>query len=436
MVQILKIKERILTFISRHELYTFMAIRLCLALITFFVINGLAGVLESSVWPAVLIALAAACAFLPSGFMMFLSAALIVLHFWTLSHVLAIFTVCIFGIMFFMYFRFTSRKGYYTILTGLLSRIGIPFVMPVAVGLIDEPQHVISVLCGSITSFLIGTVQENAAMFTQTQDQDPFTVMTQIGTMFFSDRRMLFYQIGFVAAALAVYLVKRSAAAHSREIALVIGTVVMIVLIGGNELFLGNYARFFLVLAGCLISAVISWFVSVFALSLDYTSVESVQFEDDEYYYYVKAVPKTSVKVEDKQIETIAATDDAEFEMPEAPDFKEVPDRGKHETVIRQQTDRSLDETIYMPVGGESPNADPHASGQSQGIDEDTVDEFADLSNALEAALPPREELIEAIRESEEAGAEEFTPRLDAMEDDDFLPEEKPEKSITIIGQR
>ena len=32
---------------------------------------------------------------------------------------------------------------------------------------------------------------------------------------------------------------------------------------------------------------------------MDYTRTEKVQFEDDDYYYYVKAVPKIKVTVSD-----------------------------------------------------------------------------------------------------------------------------------------
>jgi len=35
--------------------------------------------------------------------------------------------------------------------------------------------------------------------------------------------------------------------------------------------------------------------VSFFARNLDYNRIERVQFEDDEYYYYVKAVPKKTL---------------------------------------------------------------------------------------------------------------------------------------------
>jgi len=42
-------------------------------------------------------------------------------------------------------------------------------------------------------------------------------------------------------------------------------------------------------------------------LSVDYSRVEHTQFEDDEYYYYVRAVPKAFVSVEDKQVKHINA---------------------------------------------------------------------------------------------------------------------------------
>jgi len=39
--------------------------------------------------------------------------------------------------------------------------------------------------------------------------------------------------------------------------------------------------------------------------SVDYERTEMVQFEDDEYYYYVKAVPKNLVAIPEKQVKKI-----------------------------------------------------------------------------------------------------------------------------------
>jgi hypothetical protein len=52
------------------------------------------------------------------------------------------------------------------------------------------------------------------------------------------------------------------------------------------------------VIVGGLISLIITWFLQFFLHSVDYTKAEKVQFEDDEYYYYVKAVPKIKVNIQ------------------------------------------------------------------------------------------------------------------------------------------
>ena len=45
----------------------------------------------------------------------------------------------------------------------------------------------------------------------------------------------------------------------------------------------------------------------MFDMNFSYSRTEYVQFEDDEYYYYVKAVPKNSVKREKKKVKKITS---------------------------------------------------------------------------------------------------------------------------------
>ena len=42
-----------------------------------------------------------------------------------------------------------------------------------------------------------------------------------------------------------------------------------------------------------------------FVFNVDYSRTEKVQFEDDEYYYYVKAVPKIVVARPEKKVKQI-----------------------------------------------------------------------------------------------------------------------------------
>ena len=45
---------------------------------------------------------------------------------------------------------------------------------------------------------------------------------------------------------------------------------------------------------------------------MDYTRAEHLQFEDDEYYYYVKAIPKVSVAVREKTVKKINVRQEVE----------------------------------------------------------------------------------------------------------------------------
>ena len=56
---------------------------------------------------------------------------------------------------------------------------------------------------------------------------------------------------------------------------------------------------------GTAVSVLIALLVEFFVFSVDYSRTEYAQFEDDEYYYYVKAVPKMSIAVSDKQVKRI-----------------------------------------------------------------------------------------------------------------------------------
>ena len=79
-----------------------------------------------------------------------------------------------------------------------------------------------------------------------------------------------------------------------------------IVLLSGS-LVLGISPKFVSVIIGGIVSALLALILQLTVFSLDYSRTEFVQFEDDEYYYYVKAVPKISIAVPEKKVKKINA---------------------------------------------------------------------------------------------------------------------------------
>lgn len=315
MAQLLKIKDIIIRFVEKYEVYVFTVIRFLIAFICFMLINRTVGFMEALVPMPVSLCLAAACAFLPFGVALFVGAILIVLNFYALSIELAFAALLLFIIMFFVYYRFTSGKGIYTMLTPLLSIIGIPYVMPISVGLLEQPQNVLSVICGSVTYYMVRNVRENEEFFrSMGSSGGHFNNMAMIWRQLSGNQEMFIAMIAFAAGAIAVYYVRRAWIRYSQTAAVLTGGIVQLLIFGGGMIMSGNYARMAGLIVGCAVSVVIGLAVSFLSLSVDYNRVEKVQFEDDEYYYYVRAIPKTSVSAGEKQIKAISLTEEEEKE--------------------------------------------------------------------------------------------------------------------------
>ena len=54
-----------------------------------------------------------------------------------------------------------------------------------------------------------------------------------------------------------------------------------------------------------VVCMLVAYMIQFFRLTLDYHGTRKLQFEDDEYYYYVKAVPKACVTTSERSIKKI-----------------------------------------------------------------------------------------------------------------------------------
>ena len=68
---------------------------------------------------------------------------------------------------------------------------------------------------------------------------------------------------------------------------------------------MGTSTEYGSLIIGCLLSVVIGLVLEFFFFTVDYAKSENLQFEDDEYYYYVKAVPKLAAPMKEKTVKRI-----------------------------------------------------------------------------------------------------------------------------------
>ena len=92
---------------------------------------------------------------------------------------------------------------------------------------------------------------------------------------------------------------------HSWKIASAAGAAVTVVVSAAGNIVLSTNISYIEIILSAVLGAVTGLVLELLFFSVDYSRTENIQFEDDEYYYYVKAVPKVGVAVPEKKVKRI-----------------------------------------------------------------------------------------------------------------------------------
>lgn len=311
MTKILELREKLRDFYGKYEVYVVTGGKFVLTFVAFWLINSRMGYMERLDNPAVALLLALLCAFLPINASVVLGAGLILAHLWALSMEVCLVAAALFVLMFFMYYKFASKSGYSTIITTLMCYFKLPQAVPVSMGLLKEPSSYLSMVCGIITFYYIRGVQANIANFATIDEKEKVSKVTMALDLLIKNYEMFLVILAVCITALAVYVIRRMNINHAWRIAGILGSVIELGILMTGYIMLENEKEIPWIIGGVLLSAAVSLVLEFFLYNLDYSRVEQVQFEDDEYYYYVKAVPKIYMAEKNKKVKQITPKKDS-----------------------------------------------------------------------------------------------------------------------------
>ena len=305
MTGLLVFKEYIKRFYSKNEVFIMPLIKLVLACFSLQIINSQLGYMEKIDNFAVVMIVALMCSFMPAVFIVLFSALFILLHFYALALEVAVVALALFVIMFLMYFRFASKDALFVILTPVCFFLKIPYVMPIAAGLVCTPAAAVSVGCGVIIYYLVSYVSINASTLNAMDAGEATARFRMVIDSILGNKEMLVTVAAFAVTVFVVYVVRRMSIDYSWTIAIVAGAITSLVILLIGDLLYDTNISVVGVMFSSVVSVLIAKVLQFFVLNLDYTRTEKVQFEDDEYYYYVKAVPKITVSTPTKTVKRI-----------------------------------------------------------------------------------------------------------------------------------
>ena len=303
MTTLLELKEKLTRFYGKYDIYITPVIKFTVALTAFLLINHNIGYMEKISSTQIALILALICSILPVGGAVFIGSVLILLDMYALSVEVCIVALILFILMYILYFRFSPKNEYGVLLTPICFGLNIPFVMPVGMGLLRELYSMFSLVCGIVLYFFLNGVKQNETTLGGVDEKDAATSKIVVAlNQLLGNREMYLVLAIMVVTLVIVYIIRKMSIEHAWAVAIIFGILFEAVGMIAGDMVLGISGKTITILVGSIISCVIAFVIQFLFFNLDYSRTERLQFEDDEYYYYVKAVPKAIVAGTDKKV--------------------------------------------------------------------------------------------------------------------------------------
>ena len=313
MDSIFVIRGRVQELYASHSRIFDKAVQFIVALAAFYLINDNVGFLSAAASPVATLALSIICTFFPPIITVLVATALILAHMYAVSLGVLAVTAMVFLIMYIFYFRLTPKMAMVVLLTPIAFMLKIPYVIPIAYALMSTPICLVAISCGTIVYYMLAYVKTAAAGM---EGEGADGLMGQISAyvkQVFQSKEMWVVIVAFIICFLLVYTLRRQAMDHAWKIAIGAGAVANVILIVIGDIALGVHTSYVSLILGNVAAVIAGLILELFFFSVDYARSENLQYEDDEYYYYVKAVPKLSVATPEKSVKRIYERQETEI---------------------------------------------------------------------------------------------------------------------------
>ncbi len=305
MMGLLVFKENIKRLYAKCSLYLIPAVKFCLGFVTFYLINENIGFMAKLKNPVIAVVLGLVASFVPCGVTAFFAGCLMIAHVAQVSLEVALILLVFILVVMMLYYGFRPGDGYLLLLTPILFFVNIPYLVPLLVGLSGSLVSIVPVSCGVCVYYMMMYLKQNAGVLAGSTMSEMAARFVQIVKNVFGNELMWVMVAAFAAAILVVFLIKNLSVDYAWSIAIVAGVITQLAVF-----FIGDFNFNLPISAGSMVtgivlSVILALIYQFFMFAVDYSRTEYLQYEDDEYYYYVKAVPKLAVSAPDVKVRRI-----------------------------------------------------------------------------------------------------------------------------------
>lgn len=343
-----EIRERLRTVYQRFSTYFDLLVRIVFGIVVFRVIGKAIGFDARVSQKTICMLLGAVSAFLPAAVMTLLAVAVVLIDVYAVSSILALFVGLVFLILYFLLLRYTPGKSYIAVCAAVFMYWGIPYVLPMLFGITVGPSGIVALACGIIAYYTLHTVKLVYTSSDASNPDEALQVYKNVANSFVKNKDMYMIVVVCAVVMFLVYFLRTRKFNYCGEAACAGGIFVSIILFLSSCVMLDVDLDISKIIIFSLLGGIISYVVRFMKLALDYSAVENVQFEDDDYYYYVKAVPKIKITGKVNRIKKITSKEAENTDE----EYEDNTDTENEEDNIAQ--DHNIDSDVILSILKES----------------------------------------------------------------------------------
>ena len=301
MTQLLVLREHLQKFYQKYAIFLNPLFRFVVGFIIFSSLNRMIGYNPDLNKLSVELILSVLGILMPGSVLLFVSAVFVVIHIFYVSRLLALVVAVSLVIFYFAYIKFVPKHAYVIFAIPITFSLNLVYGIPILLGLTMTPVAIVPITCGVGIYYLLQAVTSVVSTSTDTSINIYHALLQQ-----FADCKEMYVMIiVFSLVSLIVYILRNRERDYAFEAAIIVGAVSNSILLLIMKYLLDIQIDMVSFFVGIILSAILVWLVQFMRLALNYASVENLQFEDEEYYYYVRAVPKMNVAAPSKRVKRI-----------------------------------------------------------------------------------------------------------------------------------
>ena len=289
MMGLLVLKERLKEFYGKYDIYINPVFRFLFGLSAMLILNSNLGFMAKLTGPVPVLVTGLVCSFLPYSIISLLITVIMLLHLYSASLEIALIVGVLVFIIILLYSGLQPGDSFLLVLTPMMFFLNIPYVS-----------------LGILMYYILLYIKQNVGALTGTVAAVDITQKyVQLIKSMLSNQTAVVMIAAFVLSIVLVYMIKRLSTDYSWYLAIAAGVIAQLGVIFMGDMMFSITVPMGDMVAGMAVSVVIALVYTFFAFAVDYTRTEYLQYEDDDYYYYVKAVPKIAVTARDVKVQKI-----------------------------------------------------------------------------------------------------------------------------------